>query len=148
MSIRPLQDGDFDRWKPLWDGYLTFYEADLPESVAHSTFARIIDPEGDLHGFGWFSENGEMLGMTTFLYHPTTWDERYRCYLNDLFTVPAARGKGVARALIEAVYDAAAAAGSDQVYWTTQEFNYAGRMLYDRVGSKTPFIKYNKVLDT
>ena len=37
-----------------------------------------------------------------------------------------------------------AARGADQVYWLTQEFNYAGRMLYDRVGEKSPFIRYNR----
>ncbi len=54
------------------------------------------------------------------------------------------RGQGIGRALIEAVYAAADAAGKPSVYWMTQEFNYPGRMLYDRVGVKTPFIKYSR----
>ena len=145
MEIRPLQDGDFERWLPLWQGYLTFYEASLPESQAADTFARIIDEDGDLEGFGAF-EGDTMLGMTTWLQHPTTWSNQPRVYLNDLFTVPEARGKGVARALIEAVADAARHIGADQLYWSTQEFNYAGRMLYDKVAKRTPFIKYAKPL--
>lgn len=68
------------------------------------------------------------------------------CYLNDLFTEQTARGSGVARALIEAVYDAARERGAEQVYWTTQEFNSTARVLYDKVATKTPFIKYAKVL--
>ena len=66
------------------------------------------------------------------------------CYLQDLFTAPDARGRGVARALIEAVYAAADAAGTPAVYWLTAEDNYAGRMLYDRVAVKTPFIRYRR----
>ena len=66
------------------------------------------------------------------------------CYLQDLFTAPEARGQGVARALIEAVYAAADAAGAPSVYWLTAEDNYAGRMLYDRVAAKTPFIRYSR----
>jgi GNAT superfamily N-acetyltransferase len=66
------------------------------------------------------------------------------CYLQDLYTDPAVRGRGVARALIEAVYAAADAEGCPSVYWLTQEFNYRGRMLYDQVAVKTPFIRYNR----
>ena len=58
-----------------------------------------------------------------------------------------ARGTGVGRALIEAVYAAADAEGAPNVYWTTQHFNEVGRRLYDRVGRRTPFIKYERVVD-
>ena len=66
------------------------------------------------------------------------------CYLQDLFTAKAARGRGVARALIEAVYARADAAGAPTVYWLTAEDNYPGRMLYDRVAVRSPFIRYNR----
>jgi metal-dependent HD superfamily phosphatase/phosphodiesterase len=55
--------------------------------------------------------------------------------------VSAVRG-----ALIEAVYDAAKKADAVEVYWNTQEFNSVARVLYDRVGERTPLIKYRKVL--
>ncbi len=66
------------------------------------------------------------------------------CYLQDLYADPDVRGRGVGRALIEAVYDAADAAGVPTVYWLTQDFNTTARRLYDRIGVKTPFIKYNR----
>ena len=65
-------------------------------------------------------------------------------YLQDLYVSDAARGTGAGRALIEAVYAAGDAAGSPTVYWLTQDFNENGRRLYDRVGSLTPFIKYQR----
>ena len=55
-------------------------------------------------------------------------------------------GRGVARALIEAVYAAADAAGVPAVYWLTAEDNYAGRMLYDKVAQRSPFIRYQRRL--
>ena len=55
---------------------------------------------------------------------------------------PDARGTGAGRALIEAVYAEADAAGTPNVYWLTQEFNVIARRLYDRVGRATPFVKY------
>jgi GNAT superfamily N-acetyltransferase len=48
------------------------------------------------------------------------------CYLQDLFTVQAARGKGVGRALIEGVYHQAMLAGCPRVYWQTHETNRCG----------------------
>ncbi|MDX1733577.1 MAG: GNAT family N-acetyltransferase, partial [Halioglobus sp.] len=61
-----------------------------------------------------------------------------------LYVDASQRGSGAGRALIEAVYAAADAAGCPTVYWTTQHFNAAGRALYDRVGVQTPFIKYSR----
>ena len=72
------------------------------------------------------------------------WTVENTCYLMDLFVDPTIRGKGVGRALIEAVHSAAKAAGVTETYWQTQEFNYKGRMLYDQVASRTPFIIYSK----
>ena len=57
---------------------------------------------------------------------------------------PSVRGQGVGRALIEAVYAAADAAGCPSVYWMTQEFNAEARKLYDRIATLTPFIKYQR----
>ncbi len=53
-------------------------------------------------------------------------------------------GGGAGRALINAVYDAADAKGATRTYWATQEFNYKGRMLYDKVADKSPFIQYRR----
>ena len=66
------------------------------------------------------------------------------CYLQDLYADPELRGRGIGRALIEAVYAAADAQGCPSVYWLTQEFNTTARQLYDRIGVETPFIKYNR----
>ena len=66
------------------------------------------------------------------------------CYLQDLYATPESRGTGVGRALIEAVYAAADTAGAPSVYWLTQDFNETARKLYDRIGVKTPFIKYSR----
>ena len=49
---------------------------------------------------------------------------------------------GVARE----VYAAADAAGVPAVYWLTAEDNYAGRMLYDKVAQRSPFIRYQRRL--
>ncbi len=144
LTIRPLEAGDYDAWYPLWQGYLTFYKSEVADDVTKNTFARIVDPGGDIFGFAALDEAGQLVGFVTYLFHPFTWSNEPRCYLGDLFTLPKMRGEGVGRRLIDAVCDAAKAQGATQVYWMTQEFNYQGRTLYDKVAEKTDFIKYAK----
>jgi GNAT superfamily N-acetyltransferase len=81
--------------------------------------------------------------LTHYLYHRSTTRIEPICYLQDLFTDPAERGKGIGRALIQAVYDTAQAAGAKRVYWQTQVTNAAGRLLYDKVASHFGFIVYS-----
>lgn len=141
VSITSFEAGDRDAWLALWKAYLIFYKATLSEEVGHQTWNRMIDPSGDILGFKAVDDD-RMVGMVTYLYHGTTWSVAPRCYLHDLYTLPEMRGQGVGRMLINTVYEAAAKDGAEQVYWLTQEFNYAGRTLYDKVAERTPFIKY------
>ena len=147
VSIRPIGVSDKDRWRDLWRAYLAFYQTELPDAVYETTFSRLLAGDAGIHGL--IAEDGSeggvrALGLVHYLFHPTCWKIEPVCYLQDLFTVPEARGQGVARALITAVYARADAAGAPAVYWLTAENNYRGRMLYDQVGVKSPFIKYNR----
>lgn len=140
--IRPIIAEDRDVWRLLWRDYLTFYETELPELVYETTFARLIDPSvRDYQGL-LALRDGVPLGFAHFLFHRHGWQVEEVCYLQDLYVTPEARGTGAGRALIEAVFAEADAAGTPKVYWTTQEFNTVARRLYDRVGKVTPFIKY------
>ena len=58
----------------------------------------------------------------------------------------AGPGRGVGRALIEAVYAAACAAGSPRVYWQTHETNAAAMRLYDQIAEKSGFLVYRKLV--
>ncbi|MFV0410833.1 MAG: GNAT family N-acetyltransferase [Paracoccus sp. (in: a-proteobacteria)] len=147
MKIRAVMAADKDQWQGLWGGYQAFYGHPGQEQVFFDqAFARLIS--GDPNDFQGLvaEEGGRLLGLTHFVFHPNLWRPRGVCYLQDLFTLPASRGRGVGRALIEAVAAAAEACGAQAVYWMTAEDNYAGRMLYDRVATRTPFIKYQRDL--
>ena len=81
-----------------------------------------------------------------FLFHTTIWAPQ-ACYLQDLFTAPEARGKGVGRALIEAVAQEARKHGVKRYYWLTQEHNAVARVLYDKVARFNGFIRYEFPLE-
>ncbi|HTJ62352.1 MAG TPA: GNAT family N-acetyltransferase [Alphaproteobacteria bacterium] len=142
-TVRPLTDDDYPQWLGLWAGYLRFYRERLPEEITQATFNRLVDPENELKGLVAESD-GRLLGFAHYLFHPSTWSLTGYCYLEDLFVDPDARGQGAGRALIEGVYAAADKAGSGRVYWMTQEFNADARALYDTLGHRTSFIKYQR----
>lgn len=145
IALRPLQARDRARWGVLWADYLAFYQTTLPAEVFDTTFARLTgdDPQ-DFQGLV-ATVDGTGMGLAHFLFHRTCWKVENICYLQDLYVAPEARGTGLGRALIEAVYARADAAGAPQVYWLTQEFNTTARHLYDRVARLTPFIRYNRL---
>jgi GNAT superfamily N-acetyltransferase len=142
MTIRPIQAGDRSAWDPLWQGYLTYYESVVAPEVTETTWARLIDPTEEPNGFCAVDDEGRLVGIVHYLFHRSTWATTCYCYLEDLFTDPQARGLGAGRALIEAVYKAAAEAGATRVYWNTQHFNTRARVLYDQVATLSPFIQY------
>jgi len=144
MQIRALQPGDRVEWDGLWRGYLRFYAQDLAPAVTDATWRRLMDPDQDLHGLCAVDPASTLVGFVHYLFHPVTWSEGDRCYLEDLFVSEVARGLGAGCALINGVYVAADARGADQVYWFTQASNTIARKLYDRVAELTPFVKYRR----
>ncbi|MEM7211296.1 MAG: GNAT family N-acetyltransferase [Pseudomonadota bacterium] len=144
LTIRDLRAEDEAEWRALWTGYLEFYETSVPEEVYQTYFQRVLgtDPQ-DFHGLV-AEKDGVLIGLTHFLFHRHGWLIENTVYLQDLFVSETARGTGAGRALIEAVYERADAAGCPGVYWMTQEFNATARQLYDRIATKTPFIMYRR----
>jgi GNAT superfamily N-acetyltransferase len=142
FHLRPLEAGDEAAWRGLWTAYLDFYETEVAEAVKAETFRRLRAPDHpDQNAIVAVDATGPV-GLVHYIFHAHCWRIEPVCYLQDLFTAPHARGRGIGRALIEAVYAAADARGAPQVYWTTQHFNHTARRLYDEIGQLTPFIKY------
>ncbi len=145
IQIRPLQRADREDWTRLWTAYLDFYETSVSEDVYDVYFERLLGDDSQDYTCLIAELDGTPVGLTHFLFHRHGWKVENVCYLQDLYADPACRGKGIGRALIEAVYAAADAQNAPGVYWLTQDFNTTARQLYDRIGTVTPFIKYNRV---
>jgi GNAT superfamily N-acetyltransferase len=145
ITIRQLEASDRAAWEPLWQGYLTFYKASLTAETTDTTFARLTSGTEPMGGF-IAERDGKTVGIVNWVLHRTTWSPKDICYLQDLFTVPEARGTGVGRALIEAVRHMAEARGAFRVYWQTHESNLPGQALYDKVADRSGFIVYRQAL--
>jgi len=141
IRIVPVTDADRAAWAPLWQGYQRFYEISLSEEVTETLWSRALDPaEPVFAALAW--DGGAALGLVHYLYHRNSWTLGDSCYLNDLFVLPEARGRGVGRALILHCHAAARAAGCETVYWHTHETNSTARALYDRIGHRTGYLQY------
>jgi GNAT superfamily N-acetyltransferase len=149
ILVRPALAADFPAWMTLWEGYNTFYgrsgQTALPAEITKTTWSRFFDADEPMHALVAEGADG-LLGLAHFLFHRSTIQLGPSCYLQDLFTVEAARGKGVARALIDEVCLRAKAAGSPRVYWQTHESNATAMALYDKVAEKPGFVVYRKTL--
>lgn len=146
ITIRPLESQDFSQWSKLWDGYNLFYKRTLSEEIIQTAWKRFLDPSEPM--FALVAErDGVLIGLTHYLFHRSTAMIGDNCYLQDLFTNESARGQGVGRALIEAVYEKAKAAGSTRVYWQTHETNKVAMKLYDQIAAYSGFVVYRKELN-
>ncbi|ACA17135.1 GCN5-related N-acetyltransferase [Methylobacterium sp. 4-46] len=143
--VRPLRPDERAVWEPLWQGYLRFYGGSVAPEVCDTTWARLHDPSEPMHGLV-AEADGAVIGLVHYIFHRSTWTVGPYCYLQDLFTAEAARGRGAGRALIEAVYEKAREAGASRVYWLTQEGNITARALYDTLADRSGFIQYRKIL--
>ena len=138
--ISTLQPQDQAEWEPLARGYKAFYREDPADEAYRRTWVRLMAAE-EIFGLG-ARVDGRLVGIAHYLFHPTVWLDQ-ACYLQDLFTAPEARGRGVARALIEAVAEAARSRGASRYYWLTAEDNATARALYDRLGTREGVLHFD-----
>lgn len=149
-QVRPVRRDDHEQWSSLWDGYNAFYGRSgataLAPDISRRTWERFFDEHEPVHALVAV-RNERLVGLSHFVYHRSTTRLGDVCYLQDLFTDPAARGDGIGRLLIEATAEAARLAGSSRLYWQTQADNRMARRLYDRMAKHLGFIVYTRELE-
>jgi GNAT superfamily N-acetyltransferase len=150
ITIRPVVRADYAQWLPLWEGYNRFYgrfdATALPEAITQMTWTRFFDAYEPMHALV-AEQDRHLVGLVHYLFHRSTISITPNCYLQDLFTAEPARGRGVGRALIEAVYEQARLAGVVHVYWRTHASNATARQLYDSVAEESGSLIYKKRLE-
>ena len=140
VTVSALKPSDYAAWQRLGAGYNRFYEREFPVATYERTWARLMNGDG-IHGLA-ARVDGQLLGIAHYLFQPSIWTADV-CYLQDLFVDEAARGKGLAQALIEQVARVARARGAPRLYWLTHATNARARRMYDRVSQHHGFIRYD-----
>jgi GNAT superfamily N-acetyltransferase len=149
VVIRHPERSDYEQWRPLWDQYNAFYNragtTALSADITQMTWSRFFNPNEPVSCLV-ADQDGRLVGLAHYIFHRNTTMINPICYLQDLFTSEQSRGKGVGRALINAVYDRAKLAGSPRVYWHTHETNATAQALYDKVAERSGFIVYRQTM--
>ena len=145
VIIREAHAGDELPWRELFLAYGVFYDTSFTEDITRGVWAWILDPSHPLTC--WVAEdNGVVVGFAHVREQPDTFRAGPSWFLDDLFTAPAARGRGVGRALIAHATDFAKRHGGGDLRWITAEDNAVARGLYDTLATQTSWVMYE--LDT
>ena len=131
IEVRRIRLEDRVEWLPLWNAFFAFHGRELPAAITALAFERLCDPAHAVHGLVAVDRDRGLAGFAAYTFHEETVTIGPACYLKHLFTRENARGRGVGRALILAVYAAAEQAGAERVTWLVREDNAAAMRLYD-----------------
>jgi len=139
--VRPIEERDHEAWSQLFVAYGAFYETAFTDEVVASTWSRLLDPAEGVDAL--VAElDGTVVGFAHYRSHPDTFSTGRDWFLDDLFTSPAARGAGVATALIDDLKAKAAATGPGTLRWITAASNETAQRVYDRVATRTTWVTY------
>ncbi|OIH92959.1 MULTISPECIES: GNAT family N-acetyltransferase [unclassified Curtobacterium] len=148
VSVRPVLAADRERWSALYAGYRAFYALlDDPEAV-DTTWHWVSTGEHGITGLVAVDDtagSSDLLGLANVRRFARPSSATTGLYLDDLFTDPAARGRGVATALLHEAGALAAREGASVVRWITSADNATARRVYDRVAAATPWVTYDLV---
>jgi GNAT superfamily N-acetyltransferase len=143
LEIRRLTKSDRPAWERMFRAYLDFYETSIEPAAYDKAWSALLADRKIHARAAWL--DGSMSGLAHFLVHGHS-HANDLCYLQDLFTVPEARGRGVARGLIGHVTEWARARQCSGVYWQTHVSNTRARTLYDQVAEDKGFMVYEIAL--
>jgi GNAT superfamily N-acetyltransferase len=73
-------------------------------------------------------------GLVLLRFRPNLWSRALECYLAELYVVPARRGQGLGRALMDAALDLARTTGADRIELGTSDDDGPARALYESLG--------------
>jgi ribosomal protein S18 acetylase RimI-like enzyme len=131
--IRRLAAADLDQLAPLFSAYLEFYQVrQTTEDQRTFLEQRLTAP--DSAAFGAFGQNGKMSGFALCHLAYNSLRLAPAWILHDLFVDPQGRRQGTARQLLDAVHDAARAAGACEVILSTAHENRSAQALYESAG--------------
>ena len=133
-SVRQATPGDVDRLAPLFDAYRQFYERPPDLALARDFLSERLR-NGESVVFLAEEANAAVGFVQLYpLFSSTALAPGRLWMLNDLYVVPAARGRGVARQLMDRARRLAEETGACGLQLCTARTNSSAQALYESLG--------------
>lgn len=134
-TITTATEADLRDLLELMRAYCDFYEA-APSDDALLALSRALLADPGRQGIQLIArgDDGHGIGFATVYWTWQTLDAAPCAVMNDLYVDDAARGTGLARALIAECRERATAHGAASLVWQTAKTNRRAQKLYDRIG--------------
>lgn len=139
--IRSALPADEAAWLQLWRGYCDDIGVSADPVVTRRTWTRILDPDSAIMCIVAEVE-GQVYGLAHCVVHEHTLERQAVCCLQNLYVVAAARGRGIASALIEWLCNAMRAEGWAQLYWVAHQDNESAHKLSGRFAAPDRLSRY------
>ena len=137
MTIATVTEADLAELLPLMRAYCDFYEV-APSDDRLLAMSRTLIGDPDREGVQLIArdDSGTAIGFATIFWTWSTLSAGRVGTMNDLFVDPAARGGGVADALIAACVERCRDRGAIALDWQTALDNQRAQTVYDRIGGR------------
>jgi GNAT superfamily N-acetyltransferase len=143
LNISTVGRTDLPELMPLLRAYCDFYRVEPSDERLTALASALIDNPAD--GLQLIARDGDgtPLGFATIYWTWQTLHAGRVGVLNDLYVVPASRGTGAGRALIERCRELCRERGAEKLVWETAPDNATAQRLYDGIGAqKSTWITY------
>ncbi len=142
VKVLVPQTHDKPQWYELYRGYAEFYQVPMNDEIMDNVWSWIHDEANPFYAIVAKDENDSLLGFMHFRAMPSPLRGTTVGFLDDLFVIPKARGKGVVTALYDELKKQGKAKGWPLIRWITAENNYRARAVYDGLSNKTHWVTY------
>ncbi|WP_223690360.1 GNAT family N-acetyltransferase [Leifsonia poae] len=141
IEVRPVADGDFFAWLGLYEEYAAFYETTLTDQKALLLWSWLTAPDHEEDGL--VAVDGDRLvGLAHIREFARPLEGDRGLFLDDLYVIEDARGKGIGRRLVDTVRARADERGLGVVQWITAHDNQTAQQLYDSLANRTSWVTY------
>lgn len=146
-TVRCAQPEDRDAFLEMWEDFVNTDPAEPGDrDIGSVNWDRITDPANALLCLIAVDAQDRLQGFLLYLTFPFTWSKGNACYLQDIFVRAEVRGQGYAGALIRHLEGIGRTDGWYKIFWMTQKDNTTAQRLYDRIGLRRDYIRYDLII--